>query len=184
MNKLTDQQIKQRLAEGRNYKRLYHELKVRYDDLKAENNQLKNQLSELAAKFEAVVETQAARIEELETMVFGRKPQGGSGTAARGHEQPASKHRSASSYRRPTPAESEITGERHYAVAVCRRCGHELAHTHEAVRYEEDIVLAALTPDAVHKTVTKQTIERGWCSACGQWSSARDLRGQLLPWVQ
>jgi len=39
VNKITDEQIKQKLAEGRNYK-LYFELKNKYDEVVAENNQL------------------------------------------------------------------------------------------------------------------------------------------------
>ena len=77
MPKLSEQQIKQKLSEGRNYKRLYFELKVKYDDLKAENKQLKLLLADQKAYFEAIIETQNARIAELETMVFGRKPNGG-----------------------------------------------------------------------------------------------------------
>jgi hypothetical protein len=35
MNKLSDAQIKQKLQQGRNYNRLYTELKVKYDDAQA-----------------------------------------------------------------------------------------------------------------------------------------------------
>jgi len=72
--KLSDEEIKHRLQEGRNYKRLYFELKVKYDDLKTKNIQLTAQMASMATRFEAIVEAQAARITELETMVFGRKP--------------------------------------------------------------------------------------------------------------
>jgi len=64
--------------------------------------------------------------------------------------------------------------------ANCHRCGHLLTDRDEAIRYEEDIFLAALDPTTPHKTVTKHVIERGWCSKCGQYSSAQDLRGQLV----
>ena len=48
----------------------------------------------------------------------------------------------------------------------------------EYTRYIEDIILAALDNIAKFKTVTKHTIERGYCVPCGKYSSAKDLRGQ------
>jgi len=179
MPKLTNEQIKQKLIEGRNYKQLYGELKLRFDEVKAENKQLKQQLADLAAKYDAIIEAQAARITELETMVFGRKPQGGSPVNTPSGKKPKIE-RLASSYRRPLPPASAITNEQHYTTETCHRCGHGLTDTEEVVRYEEDIILAALTPDVPHKTAVKQTIERGWCSRCGQMSSAKDLRGQVV----
>ncbi len=62
MPKLTDEQVKQRLIEGRNYRRLYSELKVKYDELKVENKQLKQELHDQRQYFESIVETQAAQI--------------------------------------------------------------------------------------------------------------------------
>jgi hypothetical protein len=184
MPKLTDEQTKQKLTEGRNYKRLYRELKSRYDrvtgELKTENKALKQMLTEQKTYFESLIETQAARITELETMVFGRKPQGGSGATTKSQEQPTKLPRSASSYRRPLLPASAITAEEHHGITDCHRCGHTLTGKDKAVRYEEDIVLAALNPEVSHQTVTRHTVERGCCSKCGQYSSARDLRGQVV----
>lgn len=70
MHTLSDKQIKQRLQEGRNYKRLYYELKEKYDVVVAENKQLRQDLSDLTTKYEALFEAQQARIEELERMVY------------------------------------------------------------------------------------------------------------------
>jgi transposase len=178
MPKLPDDQIAQRLQEGRNYKHLYQELKAKYDSVKAENKELKQLLLDQAVHFEAIVETQAARITELETMVFGCKPKGGLPVKAK---LPVSKQpRTNDSYRRPIPPASAITTEEHYGITDCHRCGHELTDKTEALRYEEDIVLAALSQDTPHKTVAKQVVEQGWCSRCGQMSSAKDLRGQVV----
>ena len=176
MPELSHEQIQQKLTEGRNYKRLYGGLKVRYDDLKAENKQLKQLLAEQKAYFEAIIETQNARITELETMVFGRKPQGGKTVGLK----QATVVRAGSSYRRPIPPASAITHEEHHAITNCHRCGKALTDIDEVIRYEEDIVLAALSPEIPYQTVTKHTIERGWCSTCGQYSSAKDLRGQIV----
>jgi len=71
--KLTDQQIQQKLTEGRNYKRLYTELKVKYDDAQAEIKQLHTELSEQRVAFEAIIENQNARITELETIAIWKQ---------------------------------------------------------------------------------------------------------------
>lgn len=176
--KLSEEQIKQKLTEGRNYKRLYTELKVMFDEVVADHKQCPKLLAEQKAYFEGIVEAQNARITELETMVFGRKPKGGNPIRS-GNKKPKTS-RTASSYRRPPPPASAITAEEHHAIDACHRCGHALTNKGEAIRYEEDIVLAALNPEIPHKTVTKHTIARGWCSKCGQWSSAKDLRGQVV----
>lgn len=178
MPKLSDEQIKQKLIEGRNYKRLYYELKDKFDDLKAENKQLKQELRDQRHYFETIVETQAAQIAELQTMVFGRKPKGGLKTTAKPVVPKQS--RTSNSYRRPLPPAHAITDEKQHEIHDCHRCGHTLTDKDEATRYEEDIVLAALDRQIDHKRVTKHIIERGWCSRCGQYSSAKDLRGQVV----
>lgn len=127
--KLTDQQIKQKLQEGRNYKQLYGELKLRFDEVKAENKQLKLLLAEQRAYFEAIIETQNARITELETMIFGRKPSGG--VTAKTEPLRAKIPRTPESYRRPMPPASAITAEEQYATNACHRCGHKLTNKEE-----------------------------------------------------
>lgn len=174
MLKLSDEQVKQKLAEGRNYKRLYFELKDRYDDLKRENKQLRQELVDQRQYFEAIIETQAAQISELQTMVFGRKQRPRSGG---GHKHPKPP-RDTASYRRLKPAEDEVTKEEHHPIAACHHCGGSLTDKETYTRYVEDIILAALNTTSQFKTVEKHTIERGYCVRCGKYSSAQDLRGQ------
>lgn len=171
--KLSDEEVKLRLQEGRNYKQLYCELKDKYDALMAQNQQQATQITALTARFEAIVEAQAARITELETMVFGRKPKPRSGG-----KPPAFGPRTAASYRRSSPSESEITGEEHHDISSCHHCGGPLTDRQFYNRYIEDIILAALTPGTQFKTVIHELIERGWCTRCSKYSSAKDLRGQ------
>jgi hypothetical protein len=174
MQKLTDAQITQKLQEGRNYKRLYYELKGKYDELRVENTQLKTLLAEQKAMFEAIIETQNARITELETMVFGRKKRPRSGG---GHTAPKPPPRDAASYRRPKPSEDDITSEEHHAIDACHHCGGPLSDKETYTRYIEDIILAALDNLARFRTTEKHTIERGYCVSCGKFSSAQDVRG-------
>jgi hypothetical protein len=174
--KLTDEVITARMTEWRNLKALHMRDRARIATLETENKQLKAELATQRQHFELLIETQAAQIAELQTIVFGRKPSGGKPAALPKRDKVI---RAAASYRRPIPPASAITHEQRYTTDSCHRCGHEFTDKTEAIRYEEDVVLAALTPEVPHTIVTKQTIERGWCSRCGQWSSARDLRGQV-----
>src|SRR5476651_1169857 len=127
--KLSYEEIKHRLQEGRNYKRLYFELKVKYDDLKTKNIQLTAQMASMATRFEAIVEAQAARITELETMVFGRKPK----LRSSGGKPPSSGSRTSASYRRPSPSESEVTGEERHDISGCHHCGGPLTDIEEHI---------------------------------------------------
>ena len=111
-------------------------------------------------------------------MVFGRKPKGGLPVKAK--TAVGWQTRSNDSYRRPLPPASAITHREHHTTSACHRCGHTLTDKTEAIRYEEDIELAALNFQLEHKRVTEHTIETGWCSKCGQYSSAKELRGQIV----
>lgn len=178
MPKLSDKQISKKLQEGRNYKLLYTELKVKYDALKDENKLLKQQIADQKAGFEAIIENQNARIAELEAMVFGRKPRDGKPVNSANVMQPKTKTvRKPSTYRRTIPPASAITEEVEHSISDCRHCGDQLTEVQDYIRYEEDIVLGALAPNISLKTVTKQTIQKGWCTSCGKYSSAKSLRG-------
>lgn len=171
---LSDKEVHRQLQEGRNYKRLYVALKDKFDESQAEIKQLKKENAELKQYFSGIIEAQAARIEELEAKVFGRKKKPRSGGSAQSLKAP----RDAASYQRPKPSEDEITSEEHHAIAACHHCGGSLTNKETYTRYVEDIVLAALNTAAQFKTVQKHTIERGYCIRCGKYSSAKDLRGQ------
>jgi hypothetical protein len=77
--RLSEIEIKQRLARLTNLERLYADQTITVCKLRAENKQLKLQIVDMTARFERIVETQAARITELETMVFKRKKRPRSG---------------------------------------------------------------------------------------------------------
>jgi hypothetical protein len=114
MSKLSEEQIKQKLVEGHNYKRLYSELKDKYDAVVLENKQLKQELLDQRQYFESIIEKQAAQISELQAMVFGCKKQPRSGG---GHVAPK-QSRDTTSYHRDTPKEDEITSEEHYSITT------------------------------------------------------------------
>ncbi len=173
--KLTDQEIQVRLTEGRNYKRLYTELKLRYDkvtgELKAENQALR----QLVALQQAQLETQAIQIAELQTMVFGKKRQPPGGIPAEDKQSDATpkQPRTKDSYHRPIPPASAVTTEVAVPLpATCSHCGssgsfeQSSVTTHE--RFVEDIPLPELTPNYQPHLVTKYVISKGVCNHCGK----------------
>ena len=125
-------------------------------------------------------QTQAIRIAELESMVFGKKkrktppPPGSSGgggstrtSAPRGHE----------TYRRAVPPDEAVTYTVERPVSSCA-CGGTLVDVTEHMRYVEDIPLPDLTAGYIAKLVTKYRVERGLCAQCGKPTSGMDLGGQ------
>lgn len=175
--RLSDEVIADRMVELRNLRKLHAHDRQQITELKTENKGLKQELINQRQYFESIVETQAAQIAELQTMVFGRKPKGGLKPDVK--TTVPRLPRTNGSYRRPIPPAHAITSNEHHGITDCHRCGHALTNKDEAMRYEEDIVLAALDSRSASNKVTQHTIERGWCSKCGQYSSAKDLRGQI-----
>lgn len=177
--KLTDQQIAQRLQEGRNYKRLYVQLKAVFDEVVAEHKQC----PKLLAAQQAQLEKQAIQIAELQAMVFGKKkrpPMGGTPIASvPSLFVPEPKQRSKASYRRPVPPASAVTSEAALPLPENCVCGGSFNQSKVTAhdRFVEDIPLPELTPDYQARLVTKFRIERGRCLTCGKATAGQDLGG-------
>lgn len=179
MPKLTDQQIAQRLQEGRNYKRLYYEQHTLNLELKALVQRLETKLDNV----EQQNKTQAIRIAELETMVFGKKKRPTTGGTPVGTDALFATQkppRTKDSYRRPLPPSAAITADEVMSLPDCCQCGGELQNVTTHERYQEDIPLPELTPDYQAKLVTRYVIRRGVCVACGKATAAKDLGGQAV----
>lgn len=142
-------------------KRHMQELEHRCSRLEAEN-----------AEKDRIIEKLLLRVEQLETMVFGRKktedhdglPPLSGGTS----EKPL---RSSASFRRAIPKPEEITDHTHHPLNTCPDCGHSLRRRKIVTRFIEDIPLP-------QKIVTRQTIERGFCPQCRKTKSAIPLSSQ------
>lgn len=182
MEKLSQEEIDRRMIELYNYRRLYPELRQKYEVLKAENIQLKEALARERKEREESVEALKLQIEELREMVFGRKrggsdDEGKSGQSSCDPKSPKDKKpRSPASYRRATPKDEDVTEEKHFGIDCCPTCQTPLTNCQEAVRYLEDIVIPALTG---LKIVEKQRIETGFCTQCRRWHSAIPIRKQV-----
>jgi transposase len=183
MKQLTADQVAQKLTEGRNYKRLYTDLKVKYDrvtgELKAENVALRA----LVTEQQATIETLKIQMAELQTMVFGKKKHPPTGTLVPVLAPVVTKlTRGKDSYRRPVPPASAVTTEVAVALPELCACGGSFDQTKTTIhdRYEEDIPLPELTSGYQPRLLTKYTIARGVCRSCGKTTSAKDLGGQTV----
>lgn len=165
--KLTDQEIRKQLQAGRNYKRLYFELKVKYDAVLTENKQLRAENERL----QHVVATLQIQVAELQTMVFGKKRRPPSGhAAATPNPVMAPLPRLADSYRRPIPPASAITTTMPLALPdECPHCGSrgDYVAVQRKHYYVEDIPLPDLTPGYQARLVTDYVVPRGRCTTCG-----------------
>ena len=163
MEKLSPQEINRRMIQWRNDRMLEPQRKKRMQELEARCHALEEENTEL----KTMVETLLLRVEQLETMVFGRKkkpddhddvPPTSSGTAKKSI-------RSSASFRRAIPKPEDITGHTHHTLTACPDCGHALHRKQTVIRFVEDIPL-------LQKIVMQQTIERGFCPQCRKTQSA------------
>lgn len=171
MEKLTQTEIDRRMIQWRNDRLLESQRKERMQELEQENEELRT----MAATQQRTIEKLLLRVEQLETMVFGRKKKpddqgdlppssSGSGTS----EKPP---RSATSFRRATPKPDDVTDQTHHALHACPDCGHALRRRETVTRFIDDIPLAK-------KIVIEQTIERGFCPCCKKTKSAIPISSQ------
>ena len=180
---LSEKEIRQRLSRLTNLERLYAEQKERNQKLKHELRELKIRYKEDIAERDALIEKLLLRVGDLEKMIFGEqknqdKPSSAGQSSSNNTGQNKDQQpRSRDSYQRSQPKDEDITATEHHSITACHRCDGPLSRLEEAVRYVEDIILPRLL-GKLTKTVTKHVIERGYCSKCGTWSAANDLRGQ------
>jgi transposase len=179
---LTPSQVQQRLQEGRNYKRLYFELKIKFDALKLENQQLKAKLNERDDHIDglkAEVKTLSEQVRKLADsknryrfyLFRQSKTQGKSKDKA---HKPAQRNKT--SYTRAKPKTSEITDTQELTLQACPGCHGPVSDSVETyAAYVEDIVF---TP----KSVTEYTVHRHWCTNCHKL--VRPTIPNVLPGMQ
>lgn len=172
--RLSETEIRARMVELRNLRRLHKADRATIDKLRKENKALKARVAEL----EEIVETQAIQIAELQAYVFGKKRKSAVPTFTKSKPLPPLASamtrvpRSADSYRRPLPLDSEITSTRHHALGELCSCGGHFRSVTTRTYYEEDVPLPELTPNYRPKLVTRHVVEYGRCSLCGKRRSA------------
>jgi len=161
--------LKQRL---RNKEKLHQAARDRVVSLEQENKHLKQVIKERDARVDTLEEevtTLKLQIEELRTMVFGKRKKRGTGTnntnKSEGRKKPARPPRTKQS--RPIPTDEEVTEIIEHPIEVCT-CGETLTEQSTRTYYEEDIPLQS-------RIVRKHTVHTGWCVRCRKRVSAIPL---------
>lgn len=168
---LTNTEINLRLTELRNLRKLYGAQKIRLGVLKAENKQLKERVVFLETAYtdQQNINVQLRlQMEELRTMVFGRKRKEEKNDLDDTPPTPKVLHL-ADSYKRPFPKENEVTETKEYPLAACTHCHGQLTKRETMTSFTEDIPLPQ------KKTVIKHSIEKGYCTECKRWSTSVPL---------
>jgi hypothetical protein len=129
--------------------------------LKEENTLLRKENSELRS----ILEDFKLQIEELRTMIFGKKKDKSSDDD---DILPPTERveRTTDSYRRPLPTDDEVTDTTSHSINECNHCHGILGKKKTTVFFEEDIPLPA------QKIVRKHVVEKGYCRVCKKWNTS------------
>ncbi len=176
---LSETEIKSRMIELHNLRKLHATARDRINELENIIKQLRQAYGERVVVLEKLVEEQrrliddlSLQLEELRTIVFGRKkkkeervdiddetPPQGTVVADRGPE----------SYKRTPPKEDEVTDTKDHPIDTCNQCGGNFSEKETATYFVEDIPLAQ------RKVVVKHIVEKGYCESCRYWSTKEPL---------
>lgn len=178
MFRLSYKEIKERMIEWRNLKKLHanarETIKVQNELIKAQAEQIQNQ-EKLISSQAQMIETLQLQVEELRSIIFGKKrkkdkPDSDNGSGNNSDNQSRSPaNRSSDSYHRPLPKNDEITKKEFHPVSRCHNCHHKLIRKTTVIFYEEDI------PLPIQKITTKHTVEKGYCPECDKLNTGLDL---------
>ncbi len=177
---LTRKEVYERMVEWRNLKKLHKAARDRVTFLEQENRHLRDALRErdaTIAQLTDTVTTLQLQVEELRTMVFGKRKKRGKKKDGQ-EKDTGTTHGTASGtphakHTRPIPADSEVTEEVPHPLDACTTCGGTLTNRTTTTYYEEDIPLQ-------RRIVRKHTIASGWCTACRTRVSAVPLPGATV----
>jgi transposase len=185
--KLSQKEIAKRMIRLRNLEKLHRiskQMRDKKDELiKLQAEQIEN-LEKGLDTADQLIQAQAIRIAELETMVFGKKKKPPIGTPPSDQDQskptpPSKPPRDKASFKRAIPADKDVTETIALSVDLCA-CGGQLTDITTHTRYVEDVPLPDLTTDYSAKLVTKYLIQRGICTTCGKVTSGQDLGGSVV----
>jgi transposase len=182
--KLSQKEIAKRLVRLRNLEKLHRvskQMRSKKDELIQLQAEQIEKLQDLATRQQELLDAQAIRIAELETIVFGKKkrpptiPPSSESIPATPPKPPRSKD----SFKRAVPSDEVVTDSVLLSVDHCQ-CGGKLTDITTHVRYIEDIPLPELTTDYTAKLVTKYLVQRGVCTKCGKPTSGQPLGGAIV----
>ena len=173
--RLSAETIGKRMVEWRNHKRLYPELRRKYEEVKEENRQLRCTVAEQ----QAVIEKLLLRVEELERMVFGeRRKSDDTSPPVSPPALPPNKTRTSGSYRRSLPPPETVTERTEHPLLSCPDCGTALRRKRIVLSVIEDMVLSTESANPF-KIVAEHRIETGYCPCCKRRKAALTLPKQI-----
>jgi len=165
MKKLTQEEIKQRLIRLRNVEKLYEAQKIQLQKEREKNKALQERIKKLEQQDkdkDALLQKFSLELEELKIKVFGKKKDIVINQPFKSRVK-KTKKRTSTSYQRVKPKDEEVTKHINHKRCLCHTCNTPLKNTITKDFYTEDIILPTNKP---LKTVIKETIIKGYCSAC------------------
>lgn len=169
--RLSPEEVKKRLIRLRNLEYLHEQQRFKIWRFRDENRGYKKEIAALKAvvyEQQKTIDDLKLKIEELQTMVFGRKKKKETSEDDDMLSPKEKISRTADSYKRPIPSEEEITETKLHPFDQCA-CGTKMIEKQTIVFYEEDI------PIPSKKIVRKHIVEKGYCPQCRKWVSAVPL---------
>lgn len=166
---LPPEEIKKRLIRLRNLERLHEDQRFKIWHLRDENRGLKKEIATLktvVGEQQKTIDDLKLQIEELRTMVFGRKNKKDSDDDMLPPKEKT--ERAADSYKRPLPTDEDITEIKSHPLDQCS-CGTAMTKKQTVIFYEEDIPIPA------KKVVRKHVVEKAYCPGCKNWHTAIPL---------
>lgn len=160
--RLSKDEVKKRLIRLRNLEYLHEQQRSTIWHLRDENRELKKEIKALkliVGEQQKTIDDLKLQIEELRTMVFGRKKKKediDEDDSAPPKEKIA---RTNDSYKRPIPKDEEVTETKIHPIDRCE-CGARVTEKKTSVFYEEDIPIPA------RKVVRKHIVEKAYCPQC------------------
>lgn len=165
-------EVKKRLIRLRNLEYLHEQQRIRIWHLRDENREFKKEITALKT---VVVEQQKTiddlklQIEELRTMVFGKRRKKEKADDDDPLPPPERLPRTTDSYKRPVPKDEDVTEIKSHPLLNECSCGTKMAKKQTVIFYEEDIPMPA------KKIVRKHIVEKGYCSRCQRWQTGTPL---------
>lgn len=168
---LSSAEIKKRLIRLRNLEYLHEEQRFKIWHLRDENRSLKKKMKSLkiiVGEQQKTIDDLKLQIEELRTMVFGRKKKKDDSDENNLTPPKEKILRTNDSYKRPIPKDEEVTEVKLHSFDHCA-CGATMTQKQVIVFHEEDIPIPA------KKIVRKHVIKKAYCPECKIWQTAIPL---------
>lgn len=164
---LSKEEVRDRLIRLRNLERLHEDQRFKIWHLRDENRALKLEVRNLKLTVQAqqrTIEDLKLQMEELRTMVFGRKRQAEHQNDDDLKPPQEKIARTSDSYRRPIPKDEDVTEIRPHQPDLCA-CGTTPTIQKSSIFYEEDIPIPA------KKIVVKHIVTKAYCPKCEKWNA-------------